>query len=250
MNGTYSFALNGYKPITGPISLQAQRPAYLAYVLKNYERTGVSRPTQNSAPLSTLGLPDTVKTVQPTWVSLTEKLQRFWYNLLKSYGPSTWTESQYKNAWHSLTHGARAFTNKRGWNNGYRDFIWGINETAEPMMFEPIVTGGNVVSLVSPEKVSIGGAMCYQIYTLDPVENPSNYELSPWFVYEATISRREGYNAETQKWAREDLEICFPQLAGRPVPIPLFSKGGRNYIVASRVRILGESEPIPPIYNL
>lgn len=246
--GTYTLSIQGFADVSGVLDFTSPRPL-LGYVLRNYERAGVSRPTQIGSPITVLGLPDTNKLINSTFVPLTEPLQRYWYGLLRAYAPPSWTDAQVKGAWKSLTYGGRAFTNGHGWNNGYADYINGVNLGAQPMGYEPIVTGGNVVELVSTAKYSVGGHVCYKINVLDTNISPTTYQDMRWFVQWATISRREGYNSTTGKWTREDREMRFPQLGGaNNVPVPLFTKGGKNYIDVTRVRVLTSSDPIPYPY--
>lgn len=247
MTASYMLTVNGFKTKSGKIDLNDPRPL-LAYVLRNYERVGMSRPTQNNSPITITGLPDTCKLLDAAWIPLTEPLQWYWYGLLRANAPAAWTDTQVKAAWKSLTHGGRAFTNKHGWNNGYADYVNGVNLGSLPMSYEPIVTGGNVVALSSLDKVTIAGTVCYQVLVLDSETSPVAYSDKRWFVQWATISRREGYNILTGKWAREDREIQFPQLGGRSVPVPLLTKGGMNFIPVHRVSLLNSDDPIPYPY--
>jgi hypothetical protein len=70
---------------------------------------------------------------------------------------------------------------------------------------------------------------------------------TPWLVFHATISRREGYNETTRNWDNEDVEIPFPQLGGLDVPVPLFSVRSVNFIETSRMIELptGSERPNP-----
>lgn len=247
MTDSYSLSVEGFALKTGSMSLSSPRPI-LGYVYRNFERVGISRPTQNGSPVTVLGLPDTVKLVDSTRVPLTPALQGYWFGLLRQYAPAAWTDDQVKIAWKSLTHGGRAFTNGHGWNNGYADYINGVNLDASPMMYEPIITGGNVIALRSLTKVIIAGVLCYPVDVLDSNLSPTTYENTRWTIQWATISRREGYIAATGKWTREDKEIRFPQLGDRDVPVPLLTRSGINFIPVARVRVLTSDDPIPNPY--
>jgi hypothetical protein len=118
---------------------------------------------------------------------------------------------------------------------------------------ETINCGGNVVELLS-EIIRLGGKDVYQIVTLDGDQPPPdpldvNHKTAPWLIFKATISRREGYNPRTGKWAREDIVIPFDQLQGHDVPIPFMGKGSFNYMEAERIRVLPESSPLPDPYR-
>jgi hypothetical protein len=212
----------------------------LGYVLRNYERYGVSRPTMNGAGNKIFGLPDTVKLVYPDPVPLDEPKQWYWFGLLVKVRPD-WSADQLRKAWKSLTADGRAFTDHASREQGYCDYILGVNLGMEPIRFNPIVTGGNVVEILG-DAVYTGGSLCYPIRTLD---GPAG----EWpHVFSATISRRDGLQADGT-WAREDLEIPFPQLDGVDVPVPLFSQTSVNYIRTDRVRELAPGEPFPSPYN-
>ena len=77
----------------------------------------------------------------------------------------------------------------------------------------------------------------------------SNPLTAPWLIFKATISRREGYDPATGKWAREDIVIPFDQLQGNDVPIPFMGKGSFNYIEAERIRVLPDCSPLPDLYR-
>lgn len=231
-----------------------------AYVLNNYQWTGVSRPTLNDAKPTVKGLPDTCKVANSGWVKLTKAWQFYWVDIFslskfgRLYGQlSTYEKNEINSGFASATHGGRAFTNGKGWNNGYADYVNNVNPNAPPMEQETIITGGNIVELVDGKKIRWGGKDVYRVMTLDGLASPPNplevnHIKTPWLVFKATISRREGYDENTKKWAREDLEIRFPQLDGADVPIPFAGRGNVNYIEAQRLALLVDNSPLPQIY--
>lgn len=216
-------------------------------VLHDFEIHGKSRPELNNSPARILGLPETQKLLDNNSVPLTRELQEFWFNLMKlSYPKSEYSgeltyEKYMKNAFKSLTHGGRAVTNFKGWNNGYANYVSGINVNAEPMGFEPIVMGGALVQILG--KFYKYRRWWYKIRTIaanQPLPDINQY-TAPYLVYNATISlRRVIVNHIRQV-------DPFPQLDGRDVPIPIFSRTGSNAIKAEVVRILedGEAAPYP-----
>lgn len=217
----------------------------LGYVLKNYERFGVSRPTMNSNPPRIEGLPDTCKLFDSRLVEMTRELQEFWFSFLVTSGQSAMSPPELKNAWRSLIKGDRAFTNKHGPGDGYNDYINGEINGGKGVMFEPIITGGNVVEIIGPI-TNKNGVPHWPIRVIDATKSIVKFE---WQIFDATISRREGYNPNTGKWSREDIEIPFDQLGGLPVPVCLFSLSDVNFIPADRVRVLEPDEEIPNPYN-
>ncbi|MGZ9221236.1 MAG: hypothetical protein ACXW4Q_03945 [Anaerolineales bacterium] len=230
------------------------------YLLHDYDLYGLSRPSRNRAPVSAQGLPETIKTVNPEFMPLTRQWQNYWVDLFslspynKLYDGLTSAEkSIIKQAFKSVTKGNRAFTNRRGWDDGYADYINGVNTNASPMEQETINCGGNVVELLSGV-IRVGGKDVYQVLTLDGDQPPPdpldiNHGTAPWLIFKATISRREGYDKRTGKWAREDIVIPFDQLQNHDVPIPFMGKGSFNYIEAERIRVLPDSSPLPDPYR-
>jgi len=76
-----------------------------------------------------------------------------------------------------------------------------------------------------------------------------NHRTTPWLIFKATISRREGFDPSTGQWAREDIVIPFDQLQSHDVPIPFMGNGPWNYIDAERIRLLPEASPLPDPYR-
>lgn len=241
------------------------RPIRRGWVMRNFERIGLSRPTENGNPPRIFGLPDTTKLARSDLVSLRESLQWYWFHLLQLSAGSSMTTAEVKNAFRSLTRGDSAFTNRHGADNGYQDYVNGLNPGAQPMKYEPIITVGLVEILGDPK--NIGGVPCYPIKVIredwPPDPGIVNMQNHPEVIFRATISRREGYDVDTDVWAREDMSIPFPQLRGRDVPVPLFSRDygeGNlyglpadspftvNYIAVSRVRVLPADSALPPTY--
>jgi hypothetical protein len=230
------------------------------YLLHDYDLYALSRPSRKDAARSVNGLPETVKVLQPVFMPIAERWQYYWVDLFslslydKLYNQLTGPEMDViKLAFRSVTKGDRAFTNGHGWDDGYADYINGVNKGAAPMEQETINCGGNVVELLS-DVIRVGGKDVYQVATLDgnrPPPDPLvvNHRTSPWLIFKATISRREGLDPSTGKWAREDIVIPFDQLQGRDVPIPFMGKGPSNYIEAERVRVLPEASPLPDPYR-
>lgn len=239
-----------------PAGLRAAR------LLHDYELYGVSRPTHNGAHLKALGLPETIKAVYPDFMPLTKAWQFYWADLfsLSRFGRlynelAPLEKIVIKTAFRSVTAGYRAFTNRRGWDDGYADYLNGANTHADPMEQETINTGGNVVELLS-DKVRTGGKDAYRVRTLDGHKPPPdplqvNHIKTPWLVFKATISRREKImigDVWTGKW-KENIVIPFDQLQGHDVPIPFMGGGEVNYIEAERINPLPDSSPVPRTYN-
>jgi hypothetical protein len=124
---------------------------------------------------------------------------------------------------------------------------------ASPMEQETINTGGNVVELLCGI-IRVAGKDVYKVATLDGDQPPAeplvaNQKTSPWLIFKATISWREGYDPKTGKLASEDIVIPFDQLQSQAVPIPFIGRGPFNHREADRIAILPVSSPLPATYR-
>jgi hypothetical protein len=247
-------------PYQEPAGYRLPAGRTFGYLLHDYDLYNLSRPSRNNAPLMTLGLPETVKALNPVFMPLTWQWQKYWVDLfsLSLYNVlyddlGTAAVSTINTAFASTTKGNRAFTNGHGWDDGYADYINNRNPDAAPMEQETIITGGNVVELLSGI-VRVGGKDVYKVATLDGDQPPPdvtqvNHLTAPWLIFKATISRREGYDVGTGKWAREDVVIPFDQLQGSDVTVPFMGRGTFNYIEAERIQVLPDSSPLPATYR-
>ena len=230
------------------------------YLLHDFDLYQLSRPSRNEAARHVSGLPETIKAVQPEFMRLTREWQWYWVDLFslslfnRLYDRLDAVEKEeIRLAFKGVTRGDRAFTNRRGWDRGYADYVNRVNLRAGPMAQETITCGGNVVELLSGV-MRVGGKDVYQVATLDGNQPPPdplvvNHKTTPWLIFKATISRRENYNPDTNRWLREDIVIPFDQLRTRDVPIPFMGPSNSNYIEAERVRVLPESSPVPNPYR-
>jgi hypothetical protein len=237
----------------------------------DHEIYGVSRPTKNGAANHVLGLPETVKASQPTFTPLTLPWQKFAVDLLSMarygilYDQLNLTQKDViKKAYRSLYIGFRAFTNRHGWDDGYADYINGVNTNSIPMEQETINTGGNVVELLSDEMGFAGGRV-YKVRTLNagtprnPKNPPNvlevNHIKTPWLVFRATNSQRVKVmqpKGSTQIWTGKWIEGIvepFPQNSGFDVPGAFIGKADFNYIDARRIEVLPDGAPIPSPYR-
>ena len=252
-----SWSFEGYNNeyIREDIDLSQPAGRVFAYVFKNFERPGigVSRPTQNRSALHYGGLPDTCKLIDARRVDLTRELQEYWFELLVRSAGNTMSLKDLKTAWGSLIRNKRAFTNFSGPENGYADYINGVNINKQPCKFEPIITGGNVVEIVDGP-ITKWGKKCWVIRTIDgskgiaPDINVTNRETDPFVIFVATNSCRRQFDKRARRWLNEQVEEPFPQLRGRDVPVPLFYQGSTGLIEVSRVRVLRPGETFPRPY--
>lgn len=115
------------------------------YLLHDYDPYGLSRPARNDAARSVVGLPETVKALQPVFMPITKRWRYYWVDLFslrlynKLFNQLTDPERDaIKQAFRSVTKGDRAFTNRHGWDDGYADYINGENPGADPTAQETI----------------------------------------------------------------------------------------------------------------
>lgn len=192
------------------------------------------------------GDPETVRLLHSDHVSLTRRDQDFWFALLKLAAPHL-SDLKLRKGFASLTAHDRCYTNKRGTENGYADYINGVNlDSRKGIGFESIITGGNIVEITG-DKFSKRGKEYYPCLSLDAslynphdilqIGLPSPTNPNP-FVHWATVS---GFDT-----ARGIFVDPFPQLDGRPVPVPNFARTYQNAVPAERVEFV--SPPFPSVY--
>lgn len=262
-------------PVSLPISIQVGKQAVtqppptvrrlppgrkFGWIKSDFALYGLSRPSYKGDGPAVLGLPQTVKVLEPVGVPLTRPWQMYWADLFslqhyqKLYPGLTRAEKAViNNALLGATVGWRAVTNKHGWDNGYAEYWTNQNSGAQPMQQETINFGCNVVELVTGKIERKGGKDVYRVYTLNGEEHPPdatkvNQFLTPWLVPYGNISRREKIlDPRTQKWTgrwTENIVIHWPQLPSG-VPIPFMGKWDQNFIISDRIKILPDNAPVP-----
>lgn len=228
----------------------------------DYEIYGVSRPTRNRAANHVLGLPETIKVLEPVFVPMSKEWQFFNLDILsiarygKLYALLTPLRKEImRKVFAGTVVGYRAFTNSHGPNNGYTDYVNNIDGEHGPLQQETINTGGNVVELLG-DKERKGGKDVYKIRILDGTKPPPdpllvNHITTPWLVVKATNSQRRKImdgNRWTGRW-EEDIVQPFPQNDGQHNPMGFMGKGNTNYIVAERIEILKPEAFVPSPYH-
>jgi len=211
------------------IDLRASNRPKLGYVLRCFEWYGKSAPTRGEiegqlAPRPDVrGLPDYTKLIYPDYVPLIEAWQWYQWEVFRRSAPHL-DDKELGAAMAGIFKGDRAFTNKKGPDNGYACYPAGVNVDAAPMEFEPGVGPGSVVRIIAgPSRV--GGQDAYHIQTFDTFQSPPNIrdvnpDTHPWMFFYATSSCREGWLGG-YKWASENIQEPFWQLGGADVRICL-----------------------------
>jgi len=213
---------------------------YWARVKWDWERTSDGMPRMLSVDYKPPtygypgGLPDTNKTYFDQFFELVKKAQYLWYDLncIAQYGKSSkaLSASQSKAArqsWKSLTASGRALTNGRSREEGYADYVLGINIGAAKggIQQENLVLGGNTVKVIG-EREMLGGKWYLPVAAVDlskPLPAAADLfrdkTLCHWCTNSTPIPVMSGgYRIDP-----------FPQFGGRAVYL-LIGRGGRVYI--------------------
>lgn len=215
------------------------KPRLFGFVRHDYDVYGMSRPEYNGDNWNpetgdgVYGLPETVRLYNARRIPLTYNLQWLWFNIFCEWGKGLPLD-YLKQKFAGLLKNGRAYTDHATGAN----YILQPNSTKDPIGFNPIITGGNRVEILDNARIyRLGGYDLYKIRVLD-VTKPIEPQLKYQVVGHATISTR----------ALDDSGVDpFPQLDGRPVPVPYFSYGD-NYIQVERIRLLTPFEKTNP-YN-
>jgi hypothetical protein len=217
-------------------------------------------------------LPETEKFGDVIFEQMGEARQWFWFNLLKLYGGSSYTDTQIRAKWRYITAGNLAFCNKHGTGNNpgstkeFWDFINNRGNTDAPAAQENLTTCGNMIILTGNEK-GFGGTPFVGFWCLDSLApmptNIENHPLLDYFIHAATtITPLPGSepNFPRHSIAPNGTFIVnhFPALDGRRVPVPVFSARGmtgeimglkvrENWLRADRVCPLDDYEMPSPV---
>jgi len=161
-----------------------------------------------------------------------------------------------KRAWASTMAGNRVITNHKGPDNGYADWIQGINLGAQGIGYMGLGMGGNVIELVDETvyRLNLIGN-CHKFKTLDGSKPPPdprevNFLTHPQFFSRATICRY---------WETTPLPPELKNPWQHVIPFDQFdkwnahtillniSKRGENYVPVQRC-IPWDSDEIPSPY--
>ena len=203
----------------------------------------------------TIGLPEVRKFESGTRVSLIETWERFWFELFRLRNASV-PLTEIKKAWLSLTHSARAFTNKAG-SDIRRSFVCGTNPEQVPMQKEVVsCPGGNLFRAVGAP-VTKNGRLCLPVASIDytvPPPDPVALSQVRWLVHEAVICRPEKVDPAPTSSAPHGTFRCNPFNYRAPVP-SIVNVGDKivldgiacrvDWMRMSRLRKAGASEIIP-----
>jgi hypothetical protein len=167
------------------------------------------------------------------FVSLTEEMQWFHFDLLAKANPSLTTD-QLKARWRALTVNSVAFTDKHSIDYGTRfcdgdptknfaDYILGVNlYNPKPIAWKAISTGGNLVKVIG------GGRTIEAIDFTKPLPSIDEVWQKPWLIHWATEETLDQLIDEAgQKVWRVS---PFPQMRPVGTPFPIWGRGGVNRV--------------------
>jgi len=232
---------------------QSEYPKY-AQVKNHVEMFGVNILDFTGCLPNEPGIPDVfqlkqTKDQQP--VSLNLKLQKWMKGLFDECMDGI-PESDIINAWHKTFRGMRAFTNKFGPDNGYADYIQGLNTDAEPMKLNPTICRGNVVKVLR-EAFYQGGVWISEIEVLDafdPDTLTKTFKDNRHLIFCAVNWSRcyiDDKRTIDPRFFPHGRGEPFPNSGNRHVPIPLLgNRTTKGYIETQWLRFLDPAEPFPP----
>ena len=174
-----------------------------------------------------LGMPAVVKFELPDGksVSLTEPIQRTWFNEIQRLSKWSMPTSDYMDCWRHLTDGGRAFTNKAGTVQGYADYVLRVNLGSEPMKMTPVIANGATIQLIGKPENRFG-TWCY------PFVTAGYFAATNSTVEPAPLGRVEPFHMN----------------GGYDTPVPLLSNSGYAWIDADWVEVTCKENNYP-YYN-
>ena len=131
--------------------------------------------------------PDTFRLASVTMgeditIALSEPLQRLWYALLRLACHDLIPAPELLLRWAEITEHGRALTDGFAVQQGYRDFVLGVNPNAKPIRQKMLTMGGNILKVLGETSTH------YIVETIDPRAVPAPAEVwgKPWLVHWGT----------------------------------------------------------------
>lgn len=225
-----------------------------AQVLNHVQMYGVNilDYPDTAVPKSVNGIPSVrqlVQTAKQKPVTLTRDLQEWMFGLMLRNAPKWMSHDDVVKCWANTYNGAKAFTNKTGWdaidettgNYIYADFIQGTGlKNKSGFKLQPTICHGATVKVLRPPFRMYGVETCeIEVANAnDPNTLNLTYESHPWLIFPAI------------NWTRYPLPYGqadpFPKLGGNSVYIPLLGNDtNKGYIEAEWLRFLEPHEQPP-----
>ena len=228
-------------------------PRY-AQVMNHVEMYGENILDYTDVPLRFGGIPDVFQlfqtsTQQPT--KLTRELQFWMKRLFDECMADVMTDKEIVTCWKNTFRGMRAFTNKFGPDNGFADYIQGVNLDAEPMKLNPTICRGATIKVLRAPFMK-GGVLISEFEVLDafdPDTLTKTYKDNRDKIF-AAINWSRCYIDFDKKIVDPNFPLGraepFPNPANRDVPIPLLGNHtNKAYIETKWLRFMDAGEAMP-----
>ena len=150
---------------------------------------------------------------------LSKAWQLWWFELMHLACDHAFDERTMLSKWASLTADARAFTDNNAVQNGYADFVQGINLTAKrPIALKSLSTGGNLCKILATN----GTLLTIECLDVSKAPPPIGdvWLKKPWLYQFAS-------QESPKKLANGTYAVsAFPQLSPYGSPVPVVSSDG------------------------
>lgn len=166
------------------------------------------------------GLPETYPLFYSLWISLNRQWQDFWFEQMRIIQPG-WTLAQLKKAYGGLVKDKVCFTDLHAPQNGYADYINGVNVNAGGLGHRTITTGGNLQHILGGP-YSKGGIRHWQVECMDTTKPPPDPQKVNRFTRPDLIQAATTRTKITLPNGLRKVDP-FPQLGGLDVPSLMIS---------------------------
>lgn len=191
-------------------------------------------------------LPATVQLDGTTdFIPLTKEYQELWFECLKWQASGMMTHDELLEAWKSVTMHSRALTDLHSREQGYRDWILGVNMTGKDMEQRLLSTAGNI-----GEALWGGTRVTFKAIDLSkPAPKIENIWGNPTLVWWATETDRPNW----YEGGKIDINGRWPQIhdsLGHKLGVPFLnvSPYGLNYVPSTRIEYIKNNVLYTP-YN-
>lgn len=200
------------------------------------------------------GLPSTVRLKIFEYVELTKPIQEWYFNIFSDAAKGTKTLAELKRAWASFWLNGRAFNDGLSPSEGYIDWI--NNPTGQVFGFTGLLSKARFL-LKPPEGIGMNKIICSGAI-LHIIGEGHIYGENCWKIetfnsssmdYTATPASHPFQFFSAMNATRDSRIENFPQLGMLPIPTPIISRGmDYDFIPKDRVRVLSQTETLPPPY--
>jgi hypothetical protein len=192
---------------------------------KGYKPRSITKNYKSDPPAN--ALPETVPLLnkKEQFFKLSKDWQFWWLDLLRLASGSAFTEVELKRRWRSLTANYRAFTDFHAVENGYCDYVLGLNLGSEPIAIKSLTTGGNMVKVLGVNGTLLN-IECLN-FSQTPPAIEDIWQKKPWMYQWAS-------QESVLKLANSTYQVFpFPQLSPYGTPVPVGSLTGVQIIEKS-----------------